>query len=122
VVSDPLSLSRGTYYGGMTMAATTARKRATKKAAPAKAAPKKAVPVPDVDEDLADLEPVNIATVDQLVSVYDIEKETPGTQRFKEREPEEGGLPATGILYLKKTAFRELGEPSVITVTIVPGE
>lgn len=99
--------------------ATTARKRTpAKKTTPAK----KAVPAADVDEELADLDPVEVPTVESYELVYDIEKETPGTQRFKERERGEGELPVTGVLYMKKSAFRELGEPTVITVTIARGE
>jgi hypothetical protein len=98
------------------------RKQAAKKAISRKATVKKIPEVTEVDEELADLDPVEVTTVGSVTVIYDIEKETPGTQRFKERERGEGELPVTGVLYMKKTAFRELGEPVVITVVITPGE
>jgi hypothetical protein len=95
-------------------------KRAPKKAPAKKVAPRKQVPVED--EELADLEPVDVPTVDQLVRVFDIHNETAGTWRYKEREGEEGELPISRWLYVKKTAFRELGEPAVLRVTYQAGE
>lgn len=101
------------------MATQTARKRTTKRATPAKTALK---PVPDVDEDLADLDPVDPPTVDSHTVMFDFEKETSGTWRYKERVLNEGDLPVIGTLYVKKTAIREMGEPAVMTLTITAGE
>ena len=44
------------------------------------------------------------------------EKETPGTVRFQEQDPDED--PKVGTLYVKKAASKRLGNPTRIRVTI----
>jgi hypothetical protein len=92
------------------------RKRAAKKVTPTKKAQRTTVE----DDELDDLDVVDIEVKDSITAIYDVEKETAGTWRYKERV-EEGELPVTATLYLKKTSVRELGEPAVITVTIAGG-
>ena len=98
------------------MPAAQTRKRTVKKAAPVKRT------VAKVEDDLDDLDVVeDAASVEKFTIVFDVEKQTPGTYRYKERFAE-GDLPVCGTLYLKRTAVSQLGEPAIITVTIQVGE
>jgi hypothetical protein len=53
-----------------------------------------------------------------LVLDFHFEKETPGTLRFKEEEPEDGGRPAIGALYITKKALTKMGNTKTIRVTV----
>jgi hypothetical protein len=53
---------------------------------------------------------------DKLVIELTREKETPGTIRFQEQDPDED--PKVGTLYVKKAAYKRLGDPTRIRVTI----
>lgn len=48
---------------------------------------------------------------------FDMEKETPGTVRYKERGDEDAPV-VVGTLYLKKDAAAALDNPDSLTVTI----
>ena len=49
--------------------------------------------------------------------VFDLERETKGTFRFKEREPAPGHEPAIGTIYVRKSTFT--GEaPKALKVTL----
>jgi hypothetical protein len=56
------------------------------------------------------------AMAEQLVIELTREKETPGTVRFQEQDPDED--PKVGTLYVKKAASQRLGNPTRIRVTI----
>jgi hypothetical protein len=56
------------------------------------------------------------ATAEKLVIELTREKETPGTVRFQEQDPDED--PKVGTLYVKKAASKLLGNPTRIRVTI----
>jgi hypothetical protein len=51
---------------------------------------------------------------------FDFEKETPGTQRYKERGDDDTPV-VVGTLYLKKDAAEALDNPESLTVTIKAG-
>jgi hypothetical protein len=53
---------------------------------------------------------------EKLVIELTREKETPGTIRFQEQDPDED--PKVGTLYVKKAASKRLGHPTRIRVTI----
>ena len=53
---------------------------------------------------------------EKLVIELTREKETPGTVRFQEQDPDED--PKVGMLYVKKAASKRLGHPTRIRVTI----
>ena len=53
---------------------------------------------------------------EQLVIELVRGKETPGTVRFQEQEPDQD--PKVGTLYVKKAASLRLGNPTRIRVTI----
>lgn len=53
-----------------------------------------------------------------LVLEFAFEKDTPGTHRFKEDEPEDGSRPAIGTLYVTKKALMPLGNVKRLRVTI----
>lgn len=52
-----------------------------------------------------------------IVLVFNHEKSTPGTHRFKEVEPEDGGRPVVGTIYVTKKAIGDKA-PSRISVEI----
>lgn len=56
------------------------------------------------------------AMAEKLVIELVREKETPGTIRFAEQDPDED--PKVGTLYVKKAASQRLGHPTRIRVTI----
>src|ERR1035437_5490796 len=56
------------------------------------------------------------AMTEKLVIELTREKETPGTVRFQEQDPDED--PKVGTLYVKKAASKRLGNPTRIRVTI----
>jgi hypothetical protein len=56
------------------------------------------------------------AMAEKLVIELMREKETPGTVRFQEQDPDED--PKVGTLYVKKAASKRLGNPTRIRVTI----
>ena len=57
-----------------------------------------------------------------LVVEFTYEKETPGTIRFKEVEPEDGSRPTIGTLYITKKALAGLkGNFKRLTVTVEAG-
>lgn len=108
---------------GSTMPPAAKKRAAKKAAAPAKkaAAARKVVDDEELDEldeapDSALVEPG-----EPVRAVYDAERETPGTMRYKERVKDKE-LPVTNVVYIKKTSFRDLGEPSVLTGVYVYGE
>ncbi|WP_166792812.1 hypothetical protein [Methylacidiphilum caldifontis] len=45
------------------------------------------------------------------------ERETKNTMRFQE-QVEDGQTPAIGQLYLQKSTYHQLGQPTVIVVTV----
>jgi hypothetical protein len=47
-----------------------------------------------------------------------MDKETPGTWRFKEDEPPDGSRPAIGTLYITKKALTKMGNTKTILVTV----
>src|ERR1035437_3832052 len=56
------------------------------------------------------------AMAEKLVIELTREKETPGTIRFQEQDPDED--PKVGMLYVKKAASKRLGHPQRIPVPI----
>jgi len=56
-----------------------------------------------------------------LVVKFDFEKSTPNTNRYKEREREDGEPSMIGTVYLQKFAAKKLGDPKVLEVSIKKG-